>query len=166
MATKSRQKDALAVDRPEVFLRRERAAQKLGVVLLALFVLAGAAGLFGNGPLSHAMVTSGAVSVTFERFTRQTLRTALEVAADAPMTGAPIEIRVGREFLSAIDVLETRPFDALKRLDADAAIFEVPSSGGKAFLQLQYEPTRAGLLQTDVSVGAQSTAHVRQIVFF
>jgi hypothetical protein len=166
MAPKSRQQDGLAVDRPEAFLQRERAAQKLGVVLLGLFVTAGAAGLFGNGPLSHALVTSGAVTVTFERYTRQTLRTALEVAADAPTTGAPIEIRVGREFIGAINLLETRPVDALKRLDADAAIFEVPSSGGKGFLQLQYAPKRPGVLRTDISVGVQPIAHVRQIVFF
>jgi hypothetical protein len=165
MATKSQQKEALVLDRPEAFLKRERVAQNVGVVLLAVFAIAGAAGLFGNGPLSQAVVTSGAVSVTFERFTRQKFRTALEVAADAPASGA-IEIRVGREFLGAVDALQTRPGDALKRLDADVAIFEVPSSGGKAFLQLEYEAKEPGVLRTDVSVGAGSTAHVRQIVFF
>jgi hypothetical protein len=166
MASKSRQNDALAVDRPEVFLKRERAAQNVGVVFLTLFVIAGAAGLFGDGPLSQAVVTSGAVTVTFDRFARQTLRTALEIAADAPASGAPIEIRVSREFLGAIDVLETRPVGALKRLDADTAVFEVPPSDGRAFLQLHYEPKRAGVLRTDVSVSAQPPVHVRQIVFF
>jgi hypothetical protein len=166
MATKSRQKDALAVDRPEVFLKRERAAQRAGIVVLALFVVAGAAGLFGDGPLSDARVDNGAVTVSFERFSRQAFRTELEIAADAPPGAAPVEIRLRREFLSAIDVLEVRPVNALKRLEETAVIFEVPSSGGRAFLQLQYEPKRPGVLRTDVHVGTHAAVHVRQIVFF
>lgn len=166
MATKSRPKDALAVERPEVFLQRERAAQQVGVVLLALFVVAGAAGLFGDGPLSRAVVTGGAVTVTYERFARQTLGTELEVATQAPTTGAPVEIRLRREFLRNIDVLEMRPPNALKRLDEEAAIFEVPSSGARAVLHLHYEPKRPGVLRTEVRVAAEPIAHVRQVVFF
>jgi hypothetical protein len=166
MTTKRRQGDAIVIDRPDAFLQRERAAQKVGVVLLTVFVIAGAAGLFGSGPLSEAVVTSGGLTIAFDRFARQTVRTMLDVEADAPPTGAPVEIRLGREFLGEIDVLETRPVGALKRLEADAAVFEVPSAGGKAFLQLHYEAKRPGLLETDISLTGQATAHVRQIVFF
>jgi len=166
VATKSRQNDGLAVDRPEAFLKREHAAQKAGIVVLVLFVLAGMAGLFGDGPLSDSVVHNGAVTVTFERFTRQTTGTGLQVVADTPTTDGAVAIRLRREFLDDIDILEVRPANALKRLEADVVVFEVPAARGQAFLQLRYEPKRYGVLRTDIFVGAQPAAHVRQLVFF
>ena len=147
-------------------MQRERVAQQIGLVLLSAFVLAGAGGLFGNGPLSETTVDAGAVSLRFERFTRQTFRTHLEISAETPGPDGLVEIRVAREFLSDVDVLEVRPASALKRLDRDVAIFEVPSAAGNATLQLLYEPKRYGVLRTDIVVGAQPAAHLRQIVFF
>jgi hypothetical protein len=162
---KSQSKE-LAVDRPERFLQRERVAQQVGVVLLVLFVLGGAAGLFGDGPLSHTTVTNGPAMVSFERFTRQTLRTALEVDVDAPGPARVVEIRIGREFIANIDFLAMRPVAALKRLDDHAAVFEVPSANGRAILELQYKPMHPGLLRIAIGVEARPAAELRQIVFF
>lgn len=163
MAKTSRH-DALAVDRPEEFLRRERIVQRAGIGFLALFVLAGAAGAFGTGPLSQVAIRSGGITLTGERFTRQTYRTTLEIEAQAP-DDRTVEMRVSRAFLSVVDLLEVRPVSALNRLEPDVAVFEVPAARGKAILELQYEPQRNGVLDIEVSVGGDAAA-VRQIVFF
>lgn len=165
MATKSRPKDALAVDRAEGFLRRERHAQRVGTGILTLFVLAGAAGLFGNGPLSQVVETSGVLTVTYERFTRQSVHSELAIEAGVPPAAAA-EIRVAREFLDMVDLVDVRPVGALKRLEENAAVFEVPAPGGRVWLQLRYAPQRYGVLRTDIVVGSGAPAHVRQIVFF
>lgn len=160
-----RDKDALAVDRPEEFLRRERIAQKAGVAVLTLFVLAGLAGAFGNGPLANTEVTSGAATIRYERFARQTYRTEVEIFVTGT-NDETVQVAVSRAFLDHIDVLEVRPPDTLKRLERDVAVFEVASSQGAATIVLRYEPKSYGVLDADIVVKGQPPAHLRQIVFF
>jgi hypothetical protein len=157
--------DALAMDQPAEFLRRERLAQQVGVVLLTIFVVAGLAGLFGNGPLAEAEVTAGAVTVRFERFARQSYRTHVEISVTG-IEAATVHVTVPRAFLDNVDVLEVRPPDTLKRLEREVAIFELPSNAGAATLVLHYEAKSYGVLEADVAVNGQPPAHLRQIVFF
>jgi hypothetical protein len=157
--------DALDVDRPEQFLRRERIAQRAGILLLSIFVLAGIAGLFGNGPLSEVSLTSGSTTIQYERFARHTFRTRLEISV-ADANGSTLAIRIPRAFLDRVDMLEVRPANTLTHLDGDAAIFEVPVVDGVTTLQLHYEPNDYGVLEMDIAAGSQPAAHVRQIVFF
>jgi hypothetical protein len=157
--------DALEIDRPEVFLKRERVAQRIGTAILSVFVIAGVAGAFGSGPLSRTRVQDGSVTLEFERFTRQTFRTQLDISI-AGLTGASQEIRIPREFLRRIDMLEMRPVGSLKRLEEDVAIFEVPVANGTAGLELLYAPNFFGVLQIDIAAGTAPSARVRQIVYF
>jgi hypothetical protein len=157
--------DELTIDRPERFLQRERAVQNIGVAILTLFAVAGLAGLFGNGPLAKASVTSGGVTVRFERFARQTFRTELDISV-AGVNAPSVAVTMPRAFLDRVDMLDLRPADTLKRMDGGVATFEVPAHNGSASLVLYYEPKSYGVLETDVSVGGAQPARVRQIVFF
>jgi hypothetical protein len=157
--------DDLTIDRPERFLRHERAIQKIGVVVLTLFAVAGLAGVFGNGPLAKASVTSGGATVRFERFARQTFRTELDISVDG-VNAPTVAVTLPRTFLDRVDMLDLRPPDALKRMDSGVATFEVPAHNGSASLVLHYEPKTYGVLEADVSVGGAQPARVRQIVFF
>lgn len=160
-----RDNDALAIDRPHEFLRRERRVQQAGIVVLTLFSVAGLAGLFGNGPLADATITSGSTTLRFERFARHTFRTHLEISvtgADTPT----VTVVLPRAFLDDIDLLEMRPPDTLTRLGETSATFEVPAGDGSATLMLHYEPKSYGILEADVVVAGQPPAHLRQIVFF
>ena len=166
MAGKGEQRqDALDVDRSADFLRRERNVQRFGVAFLILFVAAGLAGAFGNGPLADATVQSGAATIRFERFARQTVRTALEISLAGANTPT-ISVTLPRIFLDRIDLLDVQPPGSLKLLDDSLATFEVPTHGGSTTLILHYEPKRYGALEADVVVGEQPPAHVRQFVFF
>jgi len=157
--------DALDIDRPEVFLKRERLAQQIGTVVLTVFVIAGVAGAFGNGPLSTTRVQSENITLEFERFTRQTFRTQLEISIHGS-TGASQEIHISRDFLRRVEMLETRPAETLKRLEDDTAVFEVPVANGNASLELLYTPKSFGVLQANIAAGAAPGARVWQIVYF
>jgi hypothetical protein len=166
VAQKARRDDeALDLDRPEQFLKRERAIQNAGVMGLTLFAVAGLAGLFGNGPLAEATAASGNATIRYERFTRQTFRTVLDISATG-VTTSTVSITLPRAFLDRVDMLELRPADTLTHMDATTATFEVPADKGIASLVLHYEAQHFGVLAADVRVGGAPPARVRQIVFF
>ena len=160
-------KDGLDVDRPERFLAHERIVQSVGVVVMSLFALAGAAGAFGNGPLSDTTIRANGIEVQYERFARSTFRTQIEVTVDTSAAdGQIVRLRLAGEFLKRISMLEVRPPDAQKASDEQSAIFEVPASRGKARLELHYEPERFGILRTPVAVDGAGTTSIWQLIYF
>jgi hypothetical protein len=159
-------KDELQIERPTAFLARERQFQLVGTAVLALFVTAGAGGLFGDGPLSRTTAASDGVRIAFDRFARVSSPTTLAISVDArTQDNTPVTIRVRRDFLDRIGLDEVRPEGAQKGYEGDLAIFEVVPRAGGARLELIYEPTGPGVLATDVSVGT-GRAPFWQLVYF
>jgi hypothetical protein len=160
-------KDVLDVDRPEEFLARERRVQRVGAVVLLVFVLAGAAGAFGGGPLSRATGATAGLDVEYERFGRITYRSSVNIRARTTAAdGQPVKLAVSRQFLQNVAMLEVRPADSDKALTDDSVIFEIPAAAGAAHLELHYEPEAVGALDIVVSSDRGSSVAVRQLVFF
>ncbi len=88
--------------------RIERAAR----VLLLLLVAAALIGLFGPGPISWATESSGALTVTFDRFVRRggTTSVGVKVAAEGAAQGRFV-VRVTRRYLEnfALESITPRP---------------------------------------------------------
>ena len=124
----------------------------------------GAAGLFGDGPLSHAQSGSGNLSVTYERFARQTVAQTLVVEAATQASEA--RITFDKEFLGHYSIEEPRPLQVQSEDNGNEMVFVVPASQGVARLELRLEASRPGVFTTHVAVAGGGSAHIRQIVFF
>ena len=157
----------LQLDRPDDFLRAERVFQRIGVVLLTLFVIAGAAGAFGSGPLSTITTRAGGTAITYERFGRTTAPTS--IAIDVQSTagdGEPVRFHLDRMFVRDLAFLEVRPSDALKGFDDQRAVFEVHAAGGAGHVELHFKPSRPGVFETAVVPEQGETAHLWQFIYY
>jgi hypothetical protein len=156
----------LQIERPHTFLKHERTFQRVGVSVLTLFVLAGAAGAFGDGPLGRA-TTLGSTHLRYERFGRTTAPTAVAISVVTGVAdGEPVRFRMARAFLEDVDFLELRPPDALKAFDQESALFEVAAVGGRGHAELHYKPARPGIFRTAVIPEAAEGAQIWQLIFF
>ena len=156
----------LELERPHAFLRRERSVQRGGVAALVLFVFAGAAGAFGDGPFSR-ITTDGPTRVHYERFTRASAPTSMAISvATTAADGEPVRVRIDRALLDNLDFLEVRPGDALKSLDAEGAWLEAPAAGGRGEFELRYKPRRAGILRSLVAPERDEPTRLWQLTYF
>lgn len=141
-------------------------AQRIGVGLLTLFVLAGAGGAFGDGPLSRASA-EGATHLTYERFGRTSAATSVVISVETSAAdGVPVRFRLRRSFLDDVDELEVRPAGALKGLDEGSALFEVPAAGGEGHVELHYKPGRPGVFHTLVAPEGGQPSRLWQLIYF
>ena len=62
---------ALATPEKLEHIRRNWRVKRVGWVVLAILVLAGAAGLFGDGPLSSTIRSANGLTLEFDRFVRR-----------------------------------------------------------------------------------------------
>lgn len=163
MARKSNK--ALQMHRADEFARLEAQVQRAGLVVLTMFLVLGAAGLFGNGPLSRVQSTTGNLTVEYERFTRQT--TLHEIVVEAATGGIPeARISFDKSFLDQYVIEETRPRQAKTEDHGDRLTFLVPTIDGMARLALRLEASNPGLFSTRVSLEGGSSSEIRQLVFF
>jgi hypothetical protein len=157
---------ALDIDRPEQFLTLERRVQRFGAGAMTIFLIVGALGGFGDGPLSHTSARAGPIDAHYQRFARASYRTALTISVDTvARNGDPVSLSIARELIDHVAVLETRPADAQKRADAAVAVFEVPAMNGKAHLELRYEPDSFGFRRISITAEGH-TLQVWQLVYF
>jgi hypothetical protein len=160
-------KDELQLDRADAFLSRERVAQRVGVALLTALAIGGALGAFGNGPLSEVVETRGPTELTFERWGRTTAPTGLAVAVrTGAADGARVRIRLDRDFLERVWILEVRPPDAFVGVEERFGVFEVDARAGRADLEIHYKPERFGIYRTMVTPEGSDAASLWQFIYF
>ena len=97
------------------FHRNEWRIQRIGWVLVALFLALAAAGLFGNGPLSRAHADSAGGRLEYQRFTRFGLTTDLVVTPVASANGIT-RVEISGDYLEAFRVEHVTPEPAAVRL--------------------------------------------------
>jgi hypothetical protein len=156
--------DTLEIDREDGFASRERHVQRAGIAILTVLVLLGAAGLFGDGPLSRAEARDQSLTVEYQRFTRQSARHV--VGIDSGARGTQARIAFDNAFLQHYAIEEVRPPRVEIEDHGGQLVFIVPTTNGAARLELHLEALEPGVFSTRIHVEGGGTTTVRQIVFF
>jgi hypothetical protein len=140
-----------------------RTWQKVGWILLAAFVLAGAAGALGHGPLSRASVAHGDVRIEYERVLRMRAPTAFRVAMSR---GAPARVRLAVELEDPTDIdLEgVVPEPLHTRASERGPVYELAAHDGAIRFELRGVPRRLGYTETRLAIAGADPVAIRQLV--
>jgi hypothetical protein len=103
--------DALNVGADEHFERPWRTTQKVVITLLVLFVVAGAAGLFGRGPLSKTTARGDdGINLQYERFARsKTPAQVVLIVPDRAIRGDRLHILLPAKLVESFKIEQTTP---------------------------------------------------------
>ena len=94
-------------------------------VSVGLIVLAGLAGLFGNGPISPRVVTfdSLPLRMSYQRILRRTSSTQIEVTATAPLAQDRLDVELPNQLATDMDVVATSPRSLAMRAEKDGIVY-------------------------------------------
>jgi hypothetical protein len=138
----------LPVPEDMLFQQRVWAAERIGWVVLTIAVLAGLLGVFSDGLVSAATVTSGdgGLQVHYERFERKTARAQFAIRVlRAPSQETHLRLRPGFVESYVIESLYPQP---------------VRSTAGAQGLELVFAPTGAGDLSVHLAARARRFGRV------
>jgi hypothetical protein len=159
--------DGLQLAQDPEFQRREWRLQRIGWWALALFVVAAAAGLFGDGPLSraHAATSDARLTIDYERFLRAGAAMRLMIVVQ-PSTPAPITVRLPRAYLDGLRLARITPEPAAITLLNDVAeLVFANASGERLTIVVDAEPVGRGRLRGRIDTDAGSL-HFWHFVYF
>ncbi len=122
--TEPRRVGAIEVHEDPEFERREWRVQRIGWVLLLLFVVAAAAGLFGRGPasLARAGEQGGPFEMSYGRFTRYEAPVNLDLKL-RPEPGQDPQLWLSSEYLKGLRIERVTPEPARTQLQADGVLY-------------------------------------------
>jgi hypothetical protein len=142
--------------------------QRVGWVLLAGVVVAGLAGLLGDGPLSStsSSSTDGAVQASFDRFLHRSDPAVIGLRISEPK-GELIDMHVNSEFLHRVRILRLTPEPVSEIADPTGITFQfaAPPRASAVEIAVHLEPEKWGTLQGDFSLSEGSQVNVAQFVY-
>jgi hypothetical protein len=146
------------------FHRNEWRIQRIGWVLVALFLALAAAGLFGNGPLSRAHADNGAGRIEYQRFTRFGLSTDL-VITPAASTNGVTRVEISGDYLEAFRVEHVTPEPATVRLAGSRLLYEFASTTPGASISFHLTPQRLWRRSATITIDGGAPLDISQLTY-
>lgn len=149
------------------FHHREWAMQRVGWVIIAAIVVLALAGLFGDGPLSDASVSSReAGSIAYERYTRDGARTTLTITPSATaLQGNVVRVAIPSAYLQSFSVEEITPEPTQARMSGEDVIYEFTICGAGSSISLLLMPEKAGRHGAQIVIGSAEPLAFSQFTY-
>jgi len=154
------------------FQRREWRVQRIGWVLLTLFIAAALAGLLGGrGPLvkASARAPGGTLAVEYDRFVRQEAETTISVQArSADAASDELRVWILRPYLDAVTITSITPEPERVVLDEPRAtyVFRVSPGTGTSVVRFELQVRTVGRLSGAMGLVGAGSVEFTQLSYF
>ena len=162
--SRSRPPDDCESDRALNFHRSEWRIQRIGWVLVALFLVLAVGGQFGNGPLSRAHAGNETGRVDYEQYTRYGLSTDLIVTPAASAHGVN-RVAISQDYLEALRVEHITPEPTAVRMTGASIVYEFASAAPGASISFHLHPQRLWRHSATVIIDGGAPLHLSQFTY-
>lgn len=142
------------VRKASAFQHREWVAQRIGWALLALVLIAGVLGLFGDGPLAHRSLENEAAVLEYDRFIRNEAdaRWRVEIKDVAP--GESVRIAIDAAFASHYEFRSIQPTPLSASIDGGRWVYQFDAGDARGtsvlfIVQAEQVGTHAGTIRVN-----------------
>ena len=146
--------------------RRVWRIERVGWVLMFLFLAAAVLGFTGRGGLGVGQKKAGGaeagLEVAYERYLRQDSPSEMRITFHRQGRGH--RLRLNREFVEKVRIEQIAPQPSESEIDSQGVTYTFSSKGGGSEVFLYLQPKQAGSLRTVLSDGSSSLA-INQFVY-
>jgi hypothetical protein len=154
------------LNEPLPFQRREWIVQRLGWVSMALVILAGALGLFGDGPLAQRTAANAALQFEYDALLHQDAQTTWLLTPRAPPRDGRYRLSLDADWARHFRIVDIEPRPQVTELSGGRWVYEFRAPDGHATpIQFQVEPRKAGLFEGSVQLEGAPALAVTQFVY-
>jgi hypothetical protein len=154
--------NTLTIGQDVILQRRIWIGQRIGWSAIAAVIVAGLAGLFGDGPLSRSSAGAANLRIEYERF----LRLQQPAKLRCFVTGAPAEaqIALNRDFVGAVRIDAIMPVPVRVEDAGDWTVFRFSGSALSA-VTFHFTPAEFGSLSGMVRTGKGEAIRFHQFIY-
>ena len=154
-----------ALNEPLPFQRREWAVQRLGWTLMGLIILAGALGLFGDGPLAQRTRSNVSLQFDFDWLARRDAQTTWKLWPRTQPVDGLYRVGLDANWAQHFRIHSVQPQLKTARLVDGFWVYEFEARGNSAPIVFNVEPTRLGTLAGSVRLDGGPALAVTQFIY-
>lgn len=168
------QSEGLQLHQDLAFQRRSWKFQRIGWIMMALFVLAGIMGLLGPGLLSHTTISTPTQSlqVEYDRLIRLHASTRLKVQS-TPTTATVedadriMQIQIRREYLEQFQIAHILPEPEAVLIQPTNLRYDflISKSDQPISITIDLEPKQIGWIEGEIGLSADTQVQFKQWVY-
>ena len=158
----------IQIDEDRGHQRREWRIERVGWAVMALLVLAGLLGVFGDGPLGQARTGGAGASVEYDRLQRAAAPTEYRFAVDPALaTDGHLRLRLDEALLEEAELISIVPEPASVATGPGYVefAFAVHAPGTPARITFRFKPTTFGRVRGEVALPGTAPVVLDQFVF-
>jgi hypothetical protein len=153
------------LDRQLKFHRVEWRIQRIGWIVVVVFLVAAGAGLFGNGPLSHASAASAEGRVEYERFLRYGSPSQIVITPTSRAAHGISRIEISSEYLEGFRIESITPEPANVHMAGQQLVYEFTAAGSGASISIHVDPQRLWRHRAVVRIDGGAPLEIRQLTY-
>jgi hypothetical protein len=161
-------KRTLEIDEDLAFQRKEWFGQRVGIAVLALFVIAALLGLTGaGGVLNHGIAgeRGGAIYVEYERIVRRGAPATITLHFHSDPPGF-IQFWVSARYLERVHIQSVSPMPQTVTVEESRHVYTIRAGSPDVAVTVEMEHKTWGALEGDVGVVSGPSARFNQISLF
>ena len=161
-------KRTLEIDEDLAFQKREWLAQRIGIGLLALFVIAAALGFTGlGGPLNHAEAgeRGGPIHVEYERVVRRGAKTSMKLNLRTDPPGF-IQFWVSAPYLENVVVDGLEPAPQTVTVESERHVYTIRAGSTDVTVTVEVQPQTFGRLEGEAGIVGGPSVRFQQVSLF
>lgn len=147
------------------FHEHEWAAQRFGWTLVAIVLLAAAAGLFGGGPIARHAMAAGDTRIEMDRFVRYKNASEWRIRPGASVAASPLRISIDSNFLAQYELTTITPRPARTSSSDRFVVFEFERDRSTADIVFHVQPLKMWRHEGVLRVHDLPPITVRQFVY-
>jgi hypothetical protein len=151
------------LDRQLKFHRIEWRIQRIGWIVVAMLLVLALAGLFGNGPLSHAHADGPTGRIDYERFVRNGSPAQLVVTPSGSRGVSRIEITAA--YLEAVRIERITPEPTAVRMQGERLLYEFDAVAPGAAISFHIDPQQLWRHTAEVTIDGGAPLRIWQLTY-
>lgn len=164
----SRKRRTLEIDDDARFQTREWHAQRIGIVLMTLFVLAALLGLTGAGGVLNdgtAVSPSGDVRIEYDRIVRRSASASMTLRFHSDPPGF-IQFWVSAPYLDAVHIESVTPMPQTVTVEAARQVYTIRAASPDVAVTVTLEHKTWGRLEGEAGIVGGDSVRFSQIAVF
>ena len=163
-AMKKKDTSGLQIAQDMAFQRLEWRIERVGWFFMAAVVFAALFGLFGEGPLSSAVRSSGSLRIEYDRFLHN--QAPSEYRIHFSTSQAEFQLGINHSFLENVKLERITPEPARVDIsDIGVTLHFTNQNGRHGTIIIPFEPKAIGFLHTEIVAPAEPSLHLTHFVY-
>jgi len=141
--------------------------QRVGWVVLGLFIVAGALGLFGGGLLGRAEIGAGRLAVDYPRFARVAVVTEMRLRIRPAPGATVVRLRLPEAYVDRMEVerLSPEPMESELGDGWITYLFPVVVGAREGLVTVHFKPARAGVVEGAAALDGEAPLPLRHFIY-